>query len=269
MGIVFLLTSALSVGAIIQRNHVLIGLIILNWALIADAIIVLVVGTYVWFYTLREGAEFHAVWTRLQPSQRISIQDQASPSLLHLSCLSNQSGNGNQFSCCGYFNASDNLEIGGNFCQNSTFANSLNTTVTSNFCVTPITHFVDVSLNQVFSYVQMFLSIPEIMTGSVIRTSYGFMAAIIGLFLSSLCVIKVVRASPYLSLFRVFIILAETRDRTVQEDRREARRKGICLMHETNRIPLLSLCLMQCIVRTCSIGNIHSTPALLETQHVS
>jgi len=153
MGIAFLLTSALSVGAIIQRNHVLIGLIILNWALIADAIIVLSVGTFVWFYTLRERAEFHAVWTRLQPSQRISIQD--------------------QFSCCGYFNASDHFEIGGNFCQNSTFANSLNTTVTSNFCVTPITHFVDVSLNQVFS------------------TSYGFMAAIIGLFLSSLCVIKV------------------------------------------------------------------------------
>lgn len=50
------------------------------------------------------------------------------------------------------------------------------------------------------------------MTGSVIRTSYGFMAGIIGLFLSSLCVIKVVRASPYLFLFYVLTILAETRD---------------------------------------------------------
>jgi len=153
MGIAFLLTSFLSVGAIIQRNHVTIGLVILNWVLIADAVIVLVVGTIVWFFSLRERAEFHTQFAKLQPSQRISIQD--------------------QFSCCGYFNASDLIEIGGSFCQNSTFANSLNTTVTSNFCVTPITKAADTSLNQVFS------------------TTYGFMAGIIGLFLSSLCVIKV------------------------------------------------------------------------------
>jgi len=153
MGIALLLTSFLSVGAIIQRNHVLIGLIVLNWVLLADAIIVLVVGTFLWFFSLRERAEFHTRYANLQPSQRIAIQD--------------------QFSCCGYFNASDLIQLGGSFCQNSTFANSLDTTVTSNFCVTPVTKYADVSLNQVFS------------------TSYGFMAGIIGLFLSSLCVIKV------------------------------------------------------------------------------
>jgi len=153
MGIALLLTSCLSVGAVIQRNHVLTGLIILNWALIADAIIVLVIGSFVWFYTLHERADFHAVYLNLQSSQVIAIQD--------------------QFSCCGFFDANDLVVYGGNFCQNSTFANSLNTTVTSNFCVTPVTHFADVSLNQVFS------------------TTYGFMAGIIGLFLSSLCLIKV------------------------------------------------------------------------------
>jgi hypothetical protein len=83
MGIAFLLTSCLSVGAIIQRNHVLTGLIILNWVLIADAIIVLVVGTFVWFFTLRERAEFHVRYANLQPSQRITIQDQVNPLLLH------------------------------------------------------------------------------------------------------------------------------------------------------------------------------------------
>jgi len=153
MGIALLLTSALSVGAIIQRNHVTIGLVILNWVLIADAVVVLVIGTFVWFYTLRERAEFHHVYANLQPSQRITLQD--------------------EFSCCGYFNSSDLLEIGGNFCQNATFANSLDTTVLSNFCVSPITTSVDRSLNIAFS------------------TTYGFMAGIIGLFLSSLCVIKV------------------------------------------------------------------------------
>jgi hypothetical protein len=153
MGIAFLITTTFSIGAIIQRNHVTIGLVVLNWVLISDAIIVLVVGSFVWFYTLRERAEYHVKYAQLQPSQRITAQD--------------------TFSCCGYFNASDLVEIGGTFCQNSTFINSLNTTVLSNFCVSPITQYVDVSLNQVFS------------------TTYGFMAGIIGLFLTSLCVIKV------------------------------------------------------------------------------
>jgi len=153
MGIVLLLTSCLSVGAIVQRNHILSGFVILNWALIADAIIVLVLGTILWFYTLRERAEFHTLYANLQPSQRVTIQD--------------------MFSCCGYFNSTDLIVIGGNFCQNQTFANALNTTVLDNFCVSPVTHFADVSLNDAFS------------------TTYGFMAGIIGLFLSSLCVIKV------------------------------------------------------------------------------
>ena len=81
MGIALLLTSFLSVGAIIQRNHVTIGLVILNWVLIADAVIVLFVGTFVWFYTLRERSEWHSTYAKLQPSQRISIQDQVSPLL--------------------------------------------------------------------------------------------------------------------------------------------------------------------------------------------
>jgi hypothetical protein len=83
MGVAFLITTALSIGAIIQRNHVTIGLVVLNWVLISDAIIVLVVGTFVWFYTLRERAEYHVKYVNLQPSQRIAIQDMVS----HNRCL--------------------------------------------------------------------------------------------------------------------------------------------------------------------------------------
>lgn len=82
MGIVLLLTSFLSVGAIIQRNHVTMGLIVLNWVLIADAVITLAIGSFVWFYTLRERNEFHVKWAELQPSQRIAIQDQVASSSL-------------------------------------------------------------------------------------------------------------------------------------------------------------------------------------------
>ena len=60
------------------------------------------------------------------------------------------------------------------------------------------------------------------------RTTYGFMAGIIGLFLSSLCVIKVVRNSYHFHIC-VPTITAATRVRAFQEDRRKAWRKGICV----------------------------------------
>jgi hypothetical protein len=82
MGIAFLITVVWSIGAIVQRNHVTIGLVLLNWVLISDAIIVLVVGTFVWFYTLRERAEYHVKYARLQPSQRIAIQDMVSHNIV-------------------------------------------------------------------------------------------------------------------------------------------------------------------------------------------
>ncbi len=85
MGIAFLITSSLSVGAIIQRNHVTIGLVVLNWVLISDAIIVLVVGTFVWFHTLKERAAFHTKYARLQPSQRITVQDMVSHNIVAFS----------------------------------------------------------------------------------------------------------------------------------------------------------------------------------------
>ncbi|TFY73520.1 hypothetical protein EWM64_g10492 [Hericium alpestre] len=153
LGILLLLTVLLSVGAIIQRNHVTMGLVLLNWMLILDAIAILIIGTSVWWFTLQERSEFHTVFSQLADTRKIEIQD--------------------MYSCCGYFNATDLLTVGGKFCTSQDFANSLNATVTSNFCVTPITKFADTSLNEVFTSV------------------YGFIAVVICLFLSSLCVIKV------------------------------------------------------------------------------
>ncbi|THH15602.1 hypothetical protein EW146_g4906 [Bondarzewia mesenterica] len=158
LGIALAITWVLSVFAIVQRNHVTVGLVTLNWALILDSIGVLVVGTFIWFYSLRQRAEFHGIWAGLSDADRIVIQD--------------------KFSCCGYFNASDVIAIGGNFCSSQEKADQLNTTVLSNFCVTPVTAYTDVSLNEVF-------------TPSYNSSVYGFMAVVICLFLTSLCVIKV------------------------------------------------------------------------------
>jgi len=148
LAVVLLATWALSIGAIIQPNHITIGLVILNWTLIVDAIGIMLMGSWIWFYTLQERANFHVVFAAQTPAIQSAIQD--------------------KLQCCGYFNSTDLLQIGGSFCQNQTFANTLNSP-----CVGPITAFADMTLNNIFT------------------TIYGYMAIAIALFLASLCVINV------------------------------------------------------------------------------
>jgi hypothetical protein len=150
LGIALLITFAISIGAIVQPNHVTIGLVILNWALVLDALAIIVVGSFIWFYTLQERNNFQKVFASLSSIDRISLQD--------------------KLQCCGYFGVSD-AEIGGTFCQNTTF---VETTIAKagNFCVDPITNFADKSLNMAFTIV------------------YAFMAIVLCLLLASLCVIN-------------------------------------------------------------------------------
>lgn len=147
LGIAMLITFAISIGAIVQRNHITIGLVILNWTLILDMLGIVVIGTFVWFYTLRERSNFRTVFSQQSTPNQIAIQD--------------------KLNCCGYLNATDLLQIGGNVCTSQAASNQLNTT-----CIGPITSFADTTLNDIFT------------------TVYGFMAIIICLFLASLCVIK-------------------------------------------------------------------------------
>lgn len=151
LGITLLVTFAISIGAVVQRNHVTVGLVVLNYTLLLDALGIVFIGTFVWFFTLQERANFHKLWVEATPAVRQTLQD--------------------QFKCCGYFNGTDAAEIGG-FCQSQDFINGLNTMVLSNFCVTPVTAFADYTLNNVFT------------------TVYGFMAVILCLLLATLCVIK-------------------------------------------------------------------------------
>jgi len=152
LGIALLVTFVVSVGAIVQRNHVTIGLVILNYALLIDAIGIVVIGTFVWMFTLRERNNFHKIWVEATPAMRIALQD--------------------KLKCCGYFDGTDLAEVGGSFCQSQQFISNLAANVTTNFCVTPITGFADYTLNNIFT------------------TVYGFMAIVLCLLLASLCVIK-------------------------------------------------------------------------------
>jgi len=147
LGGFFLVTWAVSIGAVIQRNHVNIGLVILNWTLLIDMAFVLFVGSSIWYFTLHELANFHQVYSEQTPEARTLVQD--------------------MFKCCGYFNSTDLVEIGGTFCTDSTFVSQ-----TNSFCWLPITNKADVTLNLVFTSI------------------YGFMAILGCLFLTSLCVIN-------------------------------------------------------------------------------
>jgi len=154
LGIMLVGTVLVSVFAVIQANHITIGLVILNWILIADVIGILSIGTIIWDYTLTERADFHPIYAALTSAQRIQIQD--------------------MYSCCGYFNNTDLVEIGGKFCTSSAVVAALNQTILGDpfQCVTPITDYADFALNNAFT------------------TTYGFMAVALSLFLITLCVIK-------------------------------------------------------------------------------
>lgn len=145
LGIILLVTSVLSIVLIIPRGKR--PLVFLNWLLLLDGVAILFVATFIWIYTLHERNNYHAVFGRQSDATKIMVQD----SLM----------------CCGYFNPTDEVAFGGNFCPDQAAAIAANS-----FCVTPIVQHVDKTLNNVFS------------------TIYGFMAIVIGLFLSSMCIIK-------------------------------------------------------------------------------
>jgi hypothetical protein len=151
LGIALILTFFVSVGGIVQRNHITIGLVILNYALLIDSLAIVIIGSGIWFFTLQLRANLHPLWLQSTPAVRIALQD--------------------QFQCCGYFNGSDTAEIGG-YCQTTEFVNGLNTSIPENFCVAPITGFANMTLNNIFT------------------TVYGFIAIILCLLLATLCVIK-------------------------------------------------------------------------------
>ncbi|CAK5279488.1 unnamed protein product [Mycena citricolor] len=151
LGIVLCVTFLVSVAAVVQRSHVTIGFVILNYVLVADSLFVLVAGTMVWFFSLRQRAEFQVRWTALPTADKVTLQD--------------------QFQCCGYFTAADAAIQAGSFCTSQDFANGLSN-ATANFCVSHITAFTDYTLENTFT------------------TIYGFMAVVLTLLVTSLCVIK-------------------------------------------------------------------------------
>jgi len=147
LGILLLITFVISIGAIIQRSHITQPLMVLNWALVVDGVAIIFVGSFFWFITLAEQDNFLQRLTASTPEVRIAVQD--------------------KLNCCGYYNTTHFVEIGGQVCTSAAAAVARN-----NSCVLPLTNITDQTLNTTFTFI------------------YGFMTAVIPLLLATLCVIK-------------------------------------------------------------------------------
>jgi len=130
LGIALLLTWAISILGIIQRNNNTLVLIVANWALIMDAIVVLVIGCIVWFYTLELTNNELKVWEAATPATLQSIQD--------------------TLQCCGYRNSTE-LAVAAGTCADATTAASLPG------CSTYIHPFATYTLQNIFSSVFGFM----------------------------------------------------------------------------------------------------------------
>jgi len=132
LGIAYGVTFALSIGAIVQPVHVTIGLVIVNWALLVDAIGTVAIGTMIWFFTLKERANYEVKFNAASETVRQAIQD--------------------KFSCCGYFDTSEGV-VNAGFCQDPTFS------ATQQSCVGPLTDYADYTLNNIFTSTYGFMAI--------------------------------------------------------------------------------------------------------------
>jgi hypothetical protein len=63
----------------VQPNHVTIGLVITNYVLLVDVIGILVIGTFVWFFTLHERDNYSDLWHAASSDVRRTLQDKVNP----------------------------------------------------------------------------------------------------------------------------------------------------------------------------------------------
>ncbi|CAE6415369.1 unnamed protein product [Rhizoctonia solani] len=132
LGIMFVITCVLSIGAILTPKAATGGLKALNWVLIADSIATVIVGSVVWFYTLEERENFSFVWAEQSQDIQSRIQE--------------------QFKCCGYYNGTDRA-VNTGICANEAFA------LNSTGCVGDITGYADYTLNNIFTSIYGFQAI--------------------------------------------------------------------------------------------------------------
>jgi len=133
LGTMFLVSFLISLFAITQRKPLTGGLRVLNWALVLDSLAVLAIGSIIWFYSLREPANYQKVWLQQSSNIQIALQD--------------------KFQCCGYFNAT-NIAFGGSFCGTD------NATASAHIgCELILVPQADYALNNMFTSIYGFMAV--------------------------------------------------------------------------------------------------------------
>lgn len=112
-----------------------LGLVVFNWSLICTTVFTVIVGSIIWFFTLRERRDFMRIWLQQPAATQAFLQD--------------------TLSCCGYWNATDI----GLFTQNTGFCSAITNVTAVPGCVTPITAFADYFLNNVFTTIYGFTAV--------------------------------------------------------------------------------------------------------------
>jgi len=154
LGVMLIGSFLLSIPCIIQKNHVVLPLNLFKGLLFLDGVAIFAVGSFVWFFTLSYRNGYHEILEQL-------LKQGQNQTIIDLQ---------NALQCCGYFNSSDLVVIGG-FCANETFVTVTNN-ATQNFCVTALTDDANYALTNIFTSV------------------YGFMAVVIGLGMATWCVVN-------------------------------------------------------------------------------
>jgi len=131
LGIFYAVTFVVSIGAVIQQNHVVIGLAILNWLLIVDTLITVTYGTLIWFRTLQMTANMETLWNATSTETRVAVQE--------------------LLGCCGYRNLTA-VEFTGR-CPTIQVANA------TGGCVVKFNAFADYTLMNIFSTIYGFTAI--------------------------------------------------------------------------------------------------------------
>lgn len=70
-----MVTFFTSLFGIAQKGKALFGLILLNWFLILDALAIIIVGSFIWYYTLMERNNYFHVYNQQSNQTIIDIQD--------------------------------------------------------------------------------------------------------------------------------------------------------------------------------------------------
>ena len=79
LGIALIVTFVISIAAVVQKNHITFGLVFLNYLLILDVLGIIVIGTFVWWFTLKERVYYRGLWANASIATRIALQDQVDP----------------------------------------------------------------------------------------------------------------------------------------------------------------------------------------------